>query len=89
MLSCAEQKGLVRHSPPLVITSLSSTHIVVYSSLHIHKVEELYTKVEVELQAAGLIQLPGVGSVNVAPGLSISASSLHNWGLQFPVPLSL
>jgi hypothetical protein len=86
LLPCAVQAGLVRHSPPLGSTLLSSTHIVVYSSLHIHKVEELYTKVE--LQAAGLIQLPGVGSVNVFP-LFGSTSSLHRGALQFPVPVSL
>jgi hypothetical protein len=87
VLSCAVQAGLVRHSPPLGSTLLSSTHIVVYSSLHIHKVEELYTKVEVELQAAGLIQLPGVGSVNVL--FYPSTLSLHRGALQFPVPVSL
>ena len=51
--------------------------------------EELYTKVE--LQAAGLIQLPGVGSVNIAPsGASpLFTSSEHRGSLQFPVPVSL
>ena len=49
--------------------------------------EELYTKVEVELQAAGLIQLPGVGSVNVL--FYPSTLSLHRGALQFPVPVSL
>ena len=89
MLSCAEQKGLVRHSPPLVITSyLSSTHIVVYSSLHIHK-SLLTTKSALLVQSSVLIQLPGAGSVNVAPGLSISSSSAHTGALQLPLALSL
>jgi hypothetical protein len=88
VLSCAEQKGLVRHSPPLVITSLSSTHIVVYSSLHIHK-SLLTTKSALLVQSSVLIQLPGAGSVNVAPGLSISSSSAHTGALQLPLALSL
>jgi hypothetical protein len=86
VLSCAEQKGLVRHSPPLVITSLSSTHIVVYSSLHIHK-SLLTTKSALLVQSSVLIQLPGAGSVNVL--FNPPTLSAHRGALQFPVPVSL
>ena len=90
--SFAEQKGLVRHSPPLVITSLSSTHIVVYSSLHIHK-SLLTTKSALLVQSSVLIQLPGAGSVNVAPSVPgpprPAALSAHTGALQLPLALSL
>jgi hypothetical protein len=65
---------------------LSSTHIVVSSSLHIHKLVS-EPNVNELIHSSGRIHLPRPGSVNVL--FYPSTLSLHRGALQFPVPVSL